>query len=116
MRISTNLMFQRGLDSLQRSESALYKVQQQLTRQTKILSPSDDPIANSQVMNLNNALAQNEQFMRNSTSLEANLRQPIGQHTGHAAATAAAAKMLYLGADSDRYLCVAGTLSLCSAL
>ena len=75
MRISTNLMFQRGLDSLQRSESALYKVQQQLTRQTKILSPSDDPIANSQVMNLNNALAQNEQFMRNSTSLEANLRQ-----------------------------------------
>jgi flagellar hook-associated protein 3 FlgL len=68
-------MFQRGLDSLQRSESALYKVQQQLTRQTKILSPSDDPIANSQVMNLNNALAQNEQFMRNSTSLEANLRQ-----------------------------------------
>ena len=75
MRISTNLLFQRGLDSLQRSENALYKVQQQLTRQTKILSPSDDPIANSQVMNLNNALAQNEQFMRNSTSLEASLRQ-----------------------------------------
>ncbi|WP_404401941.1 flagellar hook-associated protein FlgL [Idiomarina seosinensis] len=74
MRISTNLLFQRGLDSLQRSEGALNKVQQQLTRQTKILSPSDDPIANSQVMNLNNALAQNDQFMRNSISLEANLR------------------------------------------
>lgn len=82
MRISTNLLFQRGLDSLQRTENALYKVQQQLTRQTKILSPSDDPIANSQVMNLDNALAQNEQYMRNSTSLEASLRQSEANLTG----------------------------------
>lgn len=74
MRVSTNLLFQRGLDSLQRSESALGKVQEQLTRQTKILSPADDPIANAQVMNLNNALAQSDQFMRNSNSLEASLR------------------------------------------
>jgi len=78
MRISTNLVYQRGLESLQRSENALYKVQQQLTRQTKLLSPSDDPIANAQVMNINNSLAQNEQFMRNSVTLENGLRQSEG--------------------------------------
>ena len=37
MRLSTNLFFQRGLDSLQTSQSQLDKIQLMLTKQTKIL-------------------------------------------------------------------------------
>lgn len=75
MRLSTNLFFQRGLDSLQTSQSQLDKIQQMLNKQTKILSPADDPIGNSQVLALNEKIGQNEQFDRNSVTLENNLRR-----------------------------------------
>lgn len=75
MRLSTNLFFQRGLDSLQTSQNQLDKIQQMLTKQTKILSPADDPIGNSQVLALNEKIGQNEQFERNSVTLENNLRR-----------------------------------------
>lgn len=75
MRLSTNLFFQRGLDSLQTSQSQLDKIQLMLTKQTKILSPADDPIGNSQVLALNEKIGQNEQFERNSITLENNLRR-----------------------------------------
>lgn len=75
MRLSTNLFFQRGLDSLQTSQSRLDKIQLMLTKQTKILSPADDPIGNSQVLALNEKIGQNEQFDRNSVTLENNLRR-----------------------------------------
>lgn len=75
MRLSTNLFFQRGLDSLQTSQSQLDKIQLMLTKQTKILSPADDPIGNSQVLALNEKIGQNEQFERNSVTLENNLRR-----------------------------------------
>ena len=75
MRLSTNLFYQRGLDSLQTSQARLDKVQLQLTKQTKILSPADDPIGNSQVIALDEKIAQNEQFKRNSVTLENNLRR-----------------------------------------
>ncbi|RUO67159.1 flagellar hook-associated protein FlgL [Idiomarina ramblicola] len=75
MRLSTNLFFQRGLDSLQTSQGQLDKIQQMLTKQTKILSPADDPIGNSQVLALNEKIGQNEQFERNSVTLENNLRR-----------------------------------------
>lgn len=73
MRLSTNLFYQRGLDSLQTSQARLDKIQLQLTKQTKILSPADDPIGNSQVIALDEKIAQNEQFKRNSVTLENNL-------------------------------------------
>lgn len=73
MRISTNLQFLRGLTNLQTSQQRLDKVQLQLTKQTRILSPADDPIGNSQVLNLNEKIGQNEQFKRNAITLENNL-------------------------------------------
>lgn len=75
MRLSTNLFYQRAQDSLTSSQSRLDKVQLQLTKQTRILSPADDPIGNSQVLALDEKLAQNAQFDRNSVTLENNLRR-----------------------------------------
>jgi len=75
MRLSTSLFYQRAQDSLTTSQGRLDKVQQMLTKQTRILSPADDPIGNSQVLALDEKLAQNAQFDRNSTTLENNLRR-----------------------------------------
>ncbi|WP_028389061.1 flagellar hook-associated protein FlgL [Legionella fairfieldensis] len=49
MRISTNQIFQRSLDSVFIQQSKMLKLQQQLSSQKKIQSPSDDPIAASQI-------------------------------------------------------------------
>lgn len=73
MRLSTSLFYQRAQDTLMTSQSRLDKVQLQLTKQTRILSPADDPIGNSQVLALDEKLAQNAQFDRNSITLENNL-------------------------------------------
>ncbi|MDV6316978.1 flagellar hook-associated protein FlgL [Idiomarina sp. HP20-50] len=75
MRLSTSLFYQRAQDSLTTSQSRMDKVQQMLTKQTRILSPADDPIGNSQVLALDEKLAQNAQFDRNSVTLENNLRR-----------------------------------------
>ena len=73
MRLSTSLFYQRAQDTLMTSQSRLDKLQLQLTKQTRILSPADDPIGNSQVLALDEKLAQNAQFDRNSITLENNL-------------------------------------------
>lgn len=73
MRLSTSLFYQRAQDTLMTSQSRLDKVQLQLTKQTSILSPADDPIGNSQVLALDEKIAQNAQFDRNSITLENSL-------------------------------------------
>lgn len=73
MRLSTSLFYQRAQDTLMTSQSRMDKVQLMLTKQTRILSPADDPIGNSQVVALDEKIAQNAQFDRNSITLENNL-------------------------------------------
>lgn len=73
MRLSTSLFYQRAQDTLTTSQSRMDKVQLMWTKQTRILSPADDPIGNSQVLALDEKLAQNAQFDRNSITLENNL-------------------------------------------
>lgn len=73
MRLSTSLFYQRAQDTLMTSQSRLDKIQLQLTKQTSILSPADDPIGNSQVLALDEKIAQNAQFDRNSITLENSL-------------------------------------------
>ncbi|MEX1222008.1 MAG: flagellar hook-associated protein FlgL [Idiomarina sp.] len=75
MRLSTSLIFSRGLNSVLNTQQALSKVQDQLSAQTKILSPADDPIGKAQVMALDEKIGQNDQFQRNSTTLENNLKR-----------------------------------------
>jgi len=75
MRLSTNLLFSRGLTSVLNTQQELAKVQDQISKQSKILSPADDPIGNSQVMALDERIAQNDQFERNSVTLENNLKR-----------------------------------------
>lgn len=74
MRISTQQLFNRGLEQIQDVTAQQQKTQLQLSTGKKILTPADDPIASSRILELNQELALNEQFQRNIELVEGRLR------------------------------------------
>lgn len=75
MRITTNMMYDRGLSAVTDRTSKLLKVQDQIARETKILTPADDPAGKAQALSLTERIAQNEQFRKNSEMLLNDLKQ-----------------------------------------
>ena len=67
MRVSTIGAYNQGLDLMQRLQTALDHTQRQISSGRRILTPSDDPIAAGQALNLRESLSQLEQFERNSS-------------------------------------------------
>lgn len=65
MRISTGGAHQRGLNLMQQLQSALDRTQQQISSGRRILNPSDDPIAASRSLEINEAISRLTQFDRN---------------------------------------------------
>lgn len=62
MRLSTNLMYQKNLNSILNTNSKWQTSGLHLATGKKILSPSDDPMAAAQALTLKQAQAQNEQL------------------------------------------------------
>jgi flagellar hook-associated protein 3 FlgL len=62
MRISTQQVFLNNVDNLSRTNSELIKTQQQMATGKRVLQPSDDPLAASQIIKLEQELARTEQF------------------------------------------------------
>ncbi|MCP8687551.1 flagellar hook-associated protein FlgL [Marinobacterium sedimentorum] len=62
MRISTQQVFLNNVDNLSRTNSELIKTQQQMATGKRVLQPSDDPLAASQIIKLERELARTEQF------------------------------------------------------
>src|SRR5690554_3469326 len=75
MRIPTNQIYNQGLSAVLASQKKLMNVQNQLARETKILTPADDPVGKAQVIGLDDRIAQNEQFQRNATLLKNRLQR-----------------------------------------
>lgn len=73
MRISTNLIFERGLQSIQDVTSQQQKTQLQLSTGRQVLTPADDPVASTRILELNQELALNEQYQRNIELAEGRL-------------------------------------------
>jgi len=65
MRISTQQLFNRGLESIQDVTAQQQKTQLQLSTGKKVLTPADDPVASTRILELNQELSINEQFQRN---------------------------------------------------
>ncbi len=65
MRISTQQMFGRGLESMQDVNSQLQKTQMQISTGKRLLTPSDDPVASARVVQLNQELSLNKQYQSN---------------------------------------------------
>lgn len=73
MRISTNLIFERGLQSIQDVTQQQQKTQLQLSTGKRVLTPADDPVASTRILEINQELALNEQFQRNIELAEGRL-------------------------------------------
>ena len=63
MRITDSYMSSNFLSSLQDNLARVSKVQQQLSSLKEVSKPSDDPMLVSQIMDLNNSIIQNEEYM-----------------------------------------------------
>ncbi|MCC5853798.1 MAG: flagellar hook-associated protein FlgL [Alkalimonas sp.] len=73
MRMSFNMKFNLGLNGVINTNAKMTRAQEQLTKQTRILTPADDPAASAKVLGLDQNLAQTEQYQNNSILLKNNL-------------------------------------------
>lgn len=73
MRISTSQLHQQGINEIMDRYADLAKTQQQLSTGLRIVNPSDDPVGITQVLPLDQAIAQNQQYNRNADAANARL-------------------------------------------
>ncbi len=78
MRISTNTLFSAGQARVSELQSGLVNTQQQIATGRRILTPADDPIGASQVLNLEQGQAMNAQFAANRVNAGNALREQEG--------------------------------------
>ncbi|MGB0281753.1 MAG: flagellar hook-associated protein FlgL [Neptuniibacter sp.] len=65
MRISTQQVFISNVDNISKTNSDLFRTQQQLSTGKNVLQPSDDPLASAQIQKFKKEVARTEQFAGN---------------------------------------------------
>jgi flagellar hook-associated protein 3 FlgL len=75
MRVSTSYLYQTGVARLGELQSGLAKTQQQLSSDTRILTPADDPVAASRVLDITQTKAINTALATNRGSAKDSLNQ-----------------------------------------
>ncbi len=73
MRISTNMLFDSGVASMNRQLSDLVHLQQQIAAQRRVLTPADDPVAAARVLEVQQAADVMAQFRLNHDSARGTL-------------------------------------------
>ena len=73
MRVSTNMMYQRGIRSLQNANERLDTANQQLTTGYKFSSAGDDPVGMSQAQSLSTKIGLYNQYNNNAGLLNSSL-------------------------------------------
>ena len=74
MRLSTLQSYNKGLDSILNNQRAVNKTQQQVSTGLRVLTPSDDPIAATKILQLQQDQALRDQFSKNMTGAEGRLK------------------------------------------
>ncbi len=74
MRISTQQVFLRNIDNLNKGSADLFKTQQQLSTGKRVLQPSDDPLASAQIQKFKKEMARTEQYNSNIEVSERRLK------------------------------------------
>lgn len=75
IRISTNQIYDRAIQSVLDNQGDLADIQQQLSSGKRLLRPSDDPVGAAQVIRLTEDLDRIDQFQRNNELLQNALEQ-----------------------------------------
>jgi flagellar hook-associated protein 3 FlgL len=73
MRISTSQIYDAGALNIQRNQSALYKLQNQLSTGRRVLTPEDDPVAAAQALIVTQSLEVNAQQVENQGNASSQL-------------------------------------------
>ena len=68
MRIATLQSFNLGLNAILDAQASVNKTQQQVSSGRRVLTPADDPIASTKILQLQQDLAQRDQYDRNMTA------------------------------------------------
>lgn len=79
MRISTSMIFDAGVASINQQTADLLHLQQQVSAGKRILTPSDDPVAAAQALNVQQAKDVNSQFATNHDYVKSSLGQEEAQ-------------------------------------
>ncbi len=74
MRVSTQQLFGRGIESINDVNAQLQKTQLQISTGKKVVNPSDDPVASTRILQLNQELELNAQYQRNIELVENGLK------------------------------------------
>ncbi|WP_394169536.1 flagellar hook-associated protein FlgL [Saccharospirillum alexandrii] len=77
-RLSTYWIYQRPVNDMLQLQTNLNKTQEQISSGKRILTPADDPVGASRVLQLNQEIALMDQYERNITLLDARLEQEEG--------------------------------------
>lgn len=75
MRISSNLYYQTGLNSINQQQSRLMHVFQQVGTTKRMITPADDPLAAAQTITLSQAQSMNLRFAENRYAAQRNLAE-----------------------------------------
>ncbi|MAZ88273.1 MAG: flagellar hook-associated protein 3 [Cellvibrionaceae bacterium] len=75
MRISSTQIFDIANDSISESNQAIAKTQAQLSTGQRVLTPSDDPVASTKILEIEQNLAKLDQYGKNIDIAENNLSQ-----------------------------------------
>ncbi len=70
MRVSTLQTYNNGLNAMMKAQEAVNKTQQQVSSGRRVLTPADDPIASTKILQLQQDLAQREQYESNMVAAE----------------------------------------------
>jgi flagellar hook-associated protein 3 FlgL len=82
MRVTTALIYDKGVFSIQSQTGKLLHTQQQVSTGRRILTPADDPIASARALELRQSKSVNEQFTFNQGYANDNLRLVENKLTG----------------------------------
>ncbi|WKV50473.1 flagellar hook-associated protein FlgL [Dickeya fangzhongdai] len=108
MRLSTSIIFQQSMQGVTDGLSSFNKTGEQLAKNTRVLTPSDDPIAASKAVMVNQAQAQNEQYTLARTFAENGMNSELSVLTNVVTALTSASTTLLSGDgtknDNDRQL------------
>ena len=70
MRVSNNTIYDAGVASINKQQASLLEIQQQIASGKRVVTPSDDPIAASRALQVDQAAAINEQYAVNRRSAQ----------------------------------------------
>lgn len=82
MRVSTNMIYDKGLQQMQAQSAELLRSQQQVSSGRRILTPADDPIAAARALEVRQSQSANSQFLANQAAADDRLRTTENRLTG----------------------------------